>query len=180
MEVALGGIFVLVGVLVGAGLTGVLDLWRQVLSGRAAARIVRLEIQENINRCLLSMASRHPGIKLGNEAWRDLRVQLAPLLPDEAVLHISIGYGALFIVEDWITKIQLKYEEAREQIQQWSEQMIIHVALLKQLETRSRLAQMADLIRGRPTFPPRRKGEKPSEEQLAEMKQKLFEAMERR
>ena len=179
MDVALGGIFVLTGVLVGAGLTAVLDLWRQVLSGRAAARIVRLEIHENINRCVQSVANRHPGIKLANEAWRDLRVQLAPLLPDEAVLDISIGYGALFIVEDWISKIQQKYDEAKGQIQQWSERMIIHVALLKQLENRSRLAQMADLLRGRPTFPPPRKGEKPSEEQLEEMKQKLFEAMER-
>jgi len=166
---------VLLGVLVGGLLTATLDLWRQVLSGRAAARVVRLEIHENINRCVQSVASQHPGIKLTDEAWRDLRVQLVPLLPDDAVLDISIGYGALFIVEDWISKIQQKHAEAKEQIQQWSNRMIIHVALLKQLESRSRLAQMVDLLLGRPTFPPPRTGAKPAEEQLAEMKRKLFE-----
>jgi len=174
VEVVVTGLVGLGGVMVGVALTGVIDLWRQLLDGRAAARIIRMEINENANRAVLSATHSHPGIRMRDDAWRDLRVKLAPLLPNAVLHHLATGYGAIFIVEDWVSKIQQKGDEAKAQIRQWAEAMMLDSSFLSQLEKRSRLTQMMDLLRGMPTFPPPVKGERPTKEQFAELRDKLF------
>ncbi len=161
MNVAIGGAFALAGVVIGAVLAGIVELWRQVLNGRAAARIVRMEIQENAVRCKLYIKAGPAEIertiqevKLLDDAWKDLRVQLAPMLTDEALVGISTRYGALFIVEYWMRQFQTNLGEARSQVKQWLDGALIDAALLKQVEARPRLAQFIDLLMGRATWPP--------------------------
>jgi len=166
------------GVIVGAALTGLIDLWRQLLDGRAAARIVRLEIQANVNRAVQSIDVGRADFRLADDAWKDLRVKLAPLVPDVVLNHISVGYVGIFIVEDWIRRLNQKPEEARANVRQWSEQMIIDSSFLIQLERRSRAAQMLDLLLGRPTFPTPNSGESRVEDELEEHKKKIFKQFE--
>ena len=163
------------GVLIGGALAGLIELWRQLLEGRAAARILRLEIQENVNRAGLSVTHLHSGIRLKYDAWRDVRVKVAPLLPEVVLGHLATGYGALFIVEDWISKIQQKQSQAKAEIWHWAEDMMLDSAFLLQLQRRSRIAQMVDLLLGKPTFPTPARGAPGMEEQLAERKKKLME-----
>jgi len=178
VDVAVTGLVAFGGVLIGGALTGLIELWRQLLEGRAAARIVRMEIQENVNRAVLSVTHTQTGIKLKDDGWRDLRVKLAPLLPEEVLLHLASGYGAIFIAEDWITKITSKETAAKAEIKQWADNMMLDSGFLLQLERRSRPAQMCDLLFGRPTFPTPKHGEPNMKNELAEKKKQLFEMFE--
>lgn len=179
MDILLTGLVGLTGVLVGGALTGVMDLWRQLIDGKSAARIIRMEIQENVNRAVQAINRSRPDIRLRDDGWKDLRVKLVPLLPDEVLLQMSSTYGAIFIVEEWISKIQQKPQEANTQIRQWIDNATLHAGFLIQLSRRSRVPQMVDLLLGKPTFPPPGKGERPAEERLAEMKKKLFEVYDK-
>lgn len=178
MDVVVTGLVGFGGVLVGAALTGVIELWRQLLEGRAAARIVRMEIQDNANRCIQSVTHSRHDIRLKDDAWRDLRARLVPLLPEIVLQDLASGYGAIFIVEDWISKVQLMQNEVKDQLQQWVDNMTLHSGFLLQLERRSRFAQMLDLVFGRPTFPTPSKGKQGVEQLLEEKKQKLSEMFE--
>ena len=175
MDIVVTGLVAFGGVLVGGALTGLIELWRQLLEGRAAARIIRMEIQDNANRCIQSIAHSRPDIRLKDDAWRDLRAKLAPLLPELVLQDLASGYGAMFIAEDWISKVQLKRDEAKAQVQQWVDSMMVHSSFLLQLEKRSRIPQMVDLLLGRPTFPTPGGGEQATRQLLEEKRRKLSE-----
>ena len=179
MDLVITGLVGLGGVLVGGALAGLLDLWRQVSEGRAAARILRMEMQENVNRAILSVAQRRTDIALNDDAWKDLRIKVAPLMPEVVLLHLGIDYSAIFIVRDWISKAALRQNRAKAEVETWTNAMMLHSSFLMQLDGRSRIAQMVDLLLGRPTFPPRAEGEPGMEERLAERKKKLMEEFER-
>lgn len=150
----------LLGALVGGLTTALLEFWKQVLAGQAAARVVQYEIQENVNRCVQAINSRHPGVRLVDEAWKAHRLQLAPLLPREVYMQLATSYGAIFIVDEWVRRIESRFDESRCEIEQWLKPMTRHAALLLQVQARKRSAQFIDALLGRPTFPPPRSGRK--------------------
>jgi len=170
------------GVLIGGVLAGLIELWRQLLEGRAAARILRMEINENVNRAIQSVAYVRSDIALKDDAWKDLRAKVVPLLPEEFLLQLSTSYDMMFIVRNWIDKAALKQErdEAIAQVKEWTENMMWHATFLIQLRQRRRIAQLVDLLLGRPTFPRPAKGEPGMEKQLAERKKKIMEMFDRK
>lgn len=139
------------------GVTGgfLLEFWRQVLNGRSAARIIRMEIQHNMNICLLCISLHKPDITLTGKAWSEHMMELAPLLPDEVLLNLSTSYGASFLVQNQIAAIADRPEQAEREIKTWLEPLKRHAGLLKQIEARRRVAQFIDLLLGRATFPPK-------------------------
>ena len=152
-EVAIGGGFALAGVVIGSVLSGLLELWRQVLNGRAAARIIEREIDHNISRCITSIGLRNPDFHLLGDAWTDYRIQLAPLLHDETLSGLTSGYGSLFIIERWMNRIGEEYNKARSDMHEWMTDMVIHSGRLKHIEKRSRVAQFFDLLLRPSTLP---------------------------
>ena len=154
MDIALPAIFGLIGVAVGAGLTALLELWRQVLAFRAAARVIRYEINDNVEKCILAIEKRRPDMQLVDEAWKAHRLHLAPLLPQEVYMQMAASYGAVFIVHEWLQRIPGRFDDSSRQIKQWMDQMMIHSTLLLQVERRRRGAQFLDALLARPTFPP--------------------------
>jgi hypothetical protein len=159
LEIALPAIFGLVGVLVGALLSALLELWRQVLDFRAAARVVRYEIMENLTKCGLAVSNRWPNAELSDEAWRAHRLQLAPLFPDEVYDKVARDYGGVLVVQNWLGQVAERFDEAAPQIIQWMDQMRTDFALLLQVERRRRAAQFLDAMLARPTSPPPVRGD---------------------
>ena len=162
MDIALPAIFGFVGVLVGALLSALLELWREVLAFRAAARVVRYEIMENLTKCELAVTNRRADVELVDEAWRAHRLQLAPFLPQEVYMQMAASYGAVFVVREWLQRMPERFDDSRREIRQWMGQLITHSTLLLQVERRKRGAQFLDALLARPTFPPpvRGKGQK--------------------
>src|ERR1700674_771897 len=105
MGLLITGLIGLLGVTVGAFLNFVMEVWRVVLGGRAAARVVRLEMQANANKCIQAIHSRDGSIRLSETGWLAHREQLANVLPEAAFLHVSTGYDAMFIVQQRIAEI---------------------------------------------------------------------------
>ena len=179
LDLIVTGLVGLGGVLVGGALAGLIELWRQLLDGRAAARIVRMEIQDNVNLAVLSVGhARSDVARFKDGAWRDLRVKLVPLLPEAALMHMGIYYGAVFIVEGWAAEASSGQSNAKVQIKEWIDEIMLDAALLKQVQGRSRLAQMADLLLGRATFPTPAKGQLGMDKQLADRKKKVMDIFE--
>jgi hypothetical protein len=164
------------GVLAGAVLTGLAQTWRHVVDSRSAAQIIRTEVQDNANRAALAIAHGRDDVRMRDDGWKGHRIQLIPLLPREVLLHMSVHYGACWIIDDWISRMATKPKEAKQQIDQWVEGALLDAAFLMQLGNRSRFAQMMDLILGRPTFPRGAKGKAGSKESFAEMREKVMRA----
>ena len=154
MQLLVTGLIGLLGVMVGAFLNFVMEVWRVVLGGRASARVVRLEMQANANKCVQAIHSRDASIRLSDTAWLTHREQLANVLPEEAFRHVSIGYDAMFIVQQRITEIGGdNFSFCKSELEQWAKRLLVHCGLFKQIERRRRLAQMLDVFLGRTTFP---------------------------
>jgi hypothetical protein len=164
------------GVLAGALLTGLVKTWGQVIDARSAASIIRMEIQDNMQRAVLAVTNSRTDIRLRDDAWKGHRLQLVPLLPREALHHLSVTYGAYWIMDDWIARCVEKPKEAKQEIETWFGNSGLDSGFLLRLCERSRLAQLFDVLLSRPTFPKPNKGEESAQEQLAELKAKAFEA----
>lgn len=151
--VFLAGSFGLFGVLVGSALGGVLEIWRTTLSARAAARVIRSEIQDNGNKCQLAITFRDGDLELTDRAWHELRVQIGQVVPEHAFLLMNTGYGSMFLIKRRLRTIQSDYARAKAELEDWVIRMMDYSSLLAQIETRSRFAQMADLLLGHQTYP---------------------------
>jgi hypothetical protein len=150
------------GALIGALAVFGVELWRQVLEFRSAARVIEYELKANLNRCTQAILARRGDVQLLDEAWRSHRIKLAPLMPADAYMRISTSYDAIFIVQDWIRKLPTdQFEAARKQLQDWMGQTSLHPALLIQVQKRKRLSQVTDALFSRPTWaPPVKSGDK--------------------
>jgi hypothetical protein len=148
------------GALIGALAVFGVELWRQVLEFRSAARVIEYELKANLNRCTQAILARRGDVQLLDEAWRSHRVNLAPLMSADAYMGISTSYDAVFIVQDWIKKLPTdEFEAAKKQLQDWMGQTSLHPALLIQVQKRKRLSQIIDALLSRPTWAPPVKGE---------------------
>jgi hypothetical protein len=155
LDIALPAIFGLLGVVVGVLLTGLLELWRQVLAFRAAARVIRYEIEDNVAKCIVSLERRRPDIALLDDAWKAHRLQIAPLMPRQVYRDIALTYTGLFIVAEWLRKVPIGFEEASREVKESVDCMVAHSRFLSSVERRSRIAQFLDALLARPTYPPR-------------------------
>lgn len=153
MDTALPAIFGLAGVLVGALLTGLLDLSRQVLVFRAAARVIRYEIEDNAAKCIVAVERRRSHIALLDDAWRMHRLQLAPLIPQEVYRNMALTYTSLFIVGEWLRRLPADFDQASREIKEAVDEMAHHSRFLSRVERRSRAAQFLDALLARPTYP---------------------------
>jgi len=163
------------GVLIGGLMTGVAQVWKQVVDSRSAAQIIRMELQDNVNRAALAVTHQRSDVRLHDDAWKGHRGQLVPLLPREVLLQMSTLNGACWIVDDWISRIAVKPKEAKAEIDQWVEGAALNATFLIQLTRRSRIAQMIEVILDRPTFPPAQKGKSAGKQSFAEMREKIMQ-----
>jgi hypothetical protein len=142
------------GVLTGSLLSILAEMWREVHRARSSTRIVRMEMNANLNKSIQAVALKNPGVELLNDAWKRFCGDMADLIPDEALSGISTNYEALFIIQKAISQIGqrgLRPEELNG-IREWQRRTIIDSAFLLQLQRRRRLAHLMDMLFGRATF----------------------------
>jgi len=143
------------GALIGALAVFGVELWRQVLEFRSAARVVEYELKANLNRCTLAISARRGDIDLLDEAWHDYRIKLAPLLPTEVYLAISTSYDAFFVLRHWISKLPTdEYAAAKREVEDWIGRAQLHPAVLIQIQRRKRASQVFDALFSRATWAP--------------------------
>lgn len=141
------------GVLVGAAMTIVIEAWRQIHRGRSAARIIRHEISNNVNKTVLALLARHADVTLTDDAWRQFGLEVSELLPDDVFLEVSLNYGGLFIIRGWLDLVdeEDRFAEAKSNIREWQVSSLIDAGRLLQVRGRRRLPQLFDILLGRAT-----------------------------
>lgn len=89
------------GAMVGAFSSALLELWRQIVSGLAASRVIRSELTENmtIAGVALDRAEDHNRethgleVRFRDQAWLQLRTAVAPLLDASALTYVAAIYS---------------------------------------------------------------------------------------
>jgi len=112
------GIFALGGVLIGAVLALVIEVWKRVLDGQAAARVIRVEMVEN--RVIATGYLQHGTVVDGTgvfdaTAWNAYRLVMAPLLTEMQLADISACYAR----QDRIMQEMLSRHATPKPVQDW-------------------------------------------------------------
>ena len=99
------------GALVGALMVFVAELWRQILAGKAAARLIRVELHSNSLICE-QMAKGYAHRYLSDAIWQAHSVEVVPLLTSEAVETTATAYLGLPLTNHLIDELVELGQEA--------------------------------------------------------------------
>jgi hypothetical protein len=153
MENWLSGLFVLGGVILGAVLSSMFELWRRALDGQAAARIIRQELTVNATKVHIALEGKTGDMSLLDEAWKAHRLTLAPLLSEIDLTRLYREFTFLPQAKRWIDLLaEPKAEKAaRENLRVWQDDLTNRGRELRQIESRSRLGLFLKLLWGHRT-----------------------------
>lgn len=141
------------GVVVGAASVFVLEHWRQVISFRAAAKVVRFEIDENVRRASRAIHDGRVGVATFlDEAWGTHRADLVALLDESTAQQVSAVYYRMFIMQNLVGTFPTRFDESKLEIEPWIGELVSTSSAMKQVEGRPRLFQLRDALFARPTF----------------------------
>jgi hypothetical protein len=141
------------GAVVGALAVFLAELWRQVLEGVSAARIIYAEVTNNSSICdqaAEGMVYR----SLSADVWQEHATKVVPLLTDEAAKSIAIVYLGIPMAQQLLSAILQGAKPDKEQLKdigrdfRKAELWIQHIFLKK-----SRLRLLHELTLGRVTGP---------------------------
>jgi hypothetical protein len=145
----------LIGTLVGAFVVFVSELWRQVLNGKAAARLIYVESHQNALLCDWA-ADGHHYSSLSDRVWQSHSVHVIPLLTNEAS---QITLAAYFAAPETQQMIQ-EVVEGQTEAGAGANSLKIHsldfqkaAYWMYEIENKSRLKLLFELLRGRPALP---------------------------
>jgi hypothetical protein len=145
----------LIGTLVGAFVVFVAELWKQVLHGKAAARLIYVESHQNALLCEWAAHGKFYG-SLSDSVWQAHSVHVIPLLTSEASKITVIAYLGVPTAQQTIGLLRSVKPEPRPSSNELRDHSLdfqkaaywMHV-----IETKSRLKLLFELFRGRPTLP---------------------------
>jgi len=129
----------LAGAIVGGLITWLFSLWRTVVEGQAAARVIRLEITGNVTELELASDGNWHGLDLSDDAWRQHRLALAPILNEKEI-------GLLYRDQLHITHIRRLVEAplgtpgVAQTLADWNDDLRERRRDLRRIESRSRWA----------------------------------------
>ena len=140
----------LLGALVGGVTTALLELWKQVLAGQAAARVIWGEMLNNAAKVRLALDGWEGDMSLADDAWRQHALAVAPLLSQVEFSCLSREIGFLRQAEMWIGLLPRPDAEkqAREHLQIWKDDLSARMEELTQVESRSRVLLLVKLLFG--------------------------------
>ena len=135
----------LLGAIVGGLIAWVFALWRTVVEGQAAARAIRFELIGNVSELELASKGNWQGIELLNEAWRQHRLALAPVLNE-------VEMGLLWRDVSGISRIRRLIQAPlgtlgiKEALMDWEAALISRRLDLRKIESRSRWALVIRML----------------------------------
>jgi hypothetical protein len=133
------------GATVGGLITWLFALWRTVVEGQAAARAIRFELTGNVAELELASKGNWQGIELLDEAWRQHRLAVAPLLNE-------VELGLLWRDVSGISRIRrllqapLGTSGVGQALMNWEAALISRRLDLRKIESRSRWALVIRMI----------------------------------
>ncbi|MBI4301737.1 MAG: hypothetical protein HY664_03940 [Chloroflexi bacterium] len=123
-------IFGLVGVILGAVLASMFELWRRVLDGQAAARVIRMETADNRYRIELVLNKNFHWENLKTSAWETYRLIVAPFLEELEFHNLNRSYSLdqiprMLSADEKNARMQqisFPTSKTRKQLEDWLEQ----------------------------------------------------------
>jgi hypothetical protein len=164
MEAAITGLFTILGVLTGVGLTAMLELSKEATNFRVAVRMLRSEIEKN--KVFLETLVDHPEAAsptdVKDDAWLIGQRSLALLLPQRDWDWLTGHYAMLSMARH---EFELKdrggdmaspgFPEVIEGIPQMVREMRAYEEVLSEVGLRPRWRLVTDIARGRTVRPPK-------------------------
>ena len=151
MDIVVTGLVGFGGVLIGGALTAVFELWRRVLDGIAAGRLVRMELVDNRSMVEVALAGKK-GVRLSDQAWRDQRLSLAPLLTEVELGRLWRDIGLTGHQQEIIEILEQQHGEnpkpLSNELLEWKDALRERGRELRALEGKRKLALMWRLLRG--------------------------------
>jgi len=137
------------GAIVGSLINWLFALWRTVVEGQAAARVVRSEILENTVKVDLALGGKTGDLTLSNDGWRAHRSAIALLLGEAEWFELCREIGFVHQAQIWIDRFVSgnARETAREHLQVWQTDLRNQRKVLGDMEYSGRLPLMLRLLR---------------------------------
>lgn len=145
----------LIGTVIGALVVFLSELWRQVLNGKAAARLIYVESHQNALMCDWA-ANREFYRPLSDHMWQAHSVQITPLLTNEASQLVSVAYlgtPAAQLKIDSLAKRETDATDAANELQTHSISFQQAAHWMYAVENKSRSRLLLEILTGRPRLP---------------------------
>jgi len=144
----------LIGTLVGAFVVFVSELWRQVLDGKAAARLIYVESHQNSLLCDWAADGQFYR-SLSDRVWQAHSVRVTSLLTNEASEITVVAYLAVPTAQQTIEAVENGQTEAAviDDLKVHSLDFRKAAHWMYVIEKKSRLKLLLELLKGRPTLP---------------------------
>ncbi len=146
----------LLGALVGAVSSLLLDVWRRSLDGIAAARTIRMEFIRNRVVVQSALDGREVTPPLAGAAWQQYVLAVAPLMHEIELSKMSRDQAVTVVAQGWIDSISLTSSvdaqaKNKTALANWSADLRLRCRELHQLEEKRKLWHMCHLLfKGRP------------------------------
>ena len=134
----------LFGAVVGGTVAGLLELWRQVVAGLAASRILRIELSTNatvIDFLLNPVIEREVmNVDFQDDAWLQLRIAVAPLLSESDLGYLQATYSAIPMYRGLAATLRETGSDQRSEqnLAAWKRQIGLAKAKLREMERTGR------------------------------------------
>jgi hypothetical protein len=145
------------GALVGAMMVFVAELWRQVLAGKAAARLIRVESNTNAVICDHASQGMYHS-ELSDTAWRTHCLHVVPLLTADAVNDIADTYSCVPLSQRSMDELRNRPDDPdadglREGLKAHSKDFDKARFWMFRIEKQGRLGLLVELLSGRRMLP---------------------------
>lgn len=154
----------LLGAIVGGTFSGLLELWRQIIGGLAASRILRIEMSTNatVIDFVLGDASTPANERIAqnvdfhDEAWLQLRLSVAPLLSESDLGYLQALYAGMPLYRTSAAKLRNAGADPKLEanLTGWKRQMMLAQSNLLEMERTGRLPLLWRLLRPQPKDAP--------------------------
>ncbi|MDI6858165.1 MAG: hypothetical protein QME71_07640 [Dehalococcoidia bacterium] len=138
----------------GAALLGSLavwlfTVWKTVVDGQAAARVIRYELLLNTAKVDLALAGKTGDLNLSDEGWRSHRLAVALLVPESEWFELCRDVGFMAQAQLWIdTLVNGKAQGiARQHLEIWQSDLHDRRKVLSDIEYSGRLPLMLRLLK---------------------------------
>lgn len=149
------------GALVGGVTTALLEVWKQVLAGVAAARVIRYEMFDIVTNVNMVLVGKGEDVTLPDDAWKAHRLALAPLLSESQMYYLWREHALLPQAQNLMRRVghvsgpPRVDEGEREELRTWISDLTRRNNELQEVECRNQICLWLSLLLRSLLFPRR-------------------------
>ena len=142
----------LLGALVGGLTTLMLEVWRRVLDGVSAARLIRMELLRIRTTIEAFLDGRGAALTLADSSWQSSAVAVAPLLNEVELSDLYRGFAFLPEIDRFAKLLREDASDIREKVTGelvlWRDELGQISKILYQVESRAKMSHMWRILVG--------------------------------